>query len=179
MRLYTTIAAMLMAVALAGCETSEQQQRAGTGALIGGAGGALVGQAIGRDTKSTLIGAGAGALLGAAVGSSTTRNAAARRCAVTRIVLAAFIPRPAMTAIITATIELRPSCRQDEKSPGSNRGFFHIDRSASNWRQALARKRVVSMAAVISVCVYFSRGWSKMASVGPSSTILPCFMTMM
>ena len=72
MRLHTSIAAILMTVALAGCETSEQGQRAGTGAWIGGAGGALVGQAIGRDTKSTLIGAGAGALLGAAVGSSTT-----------------------------------------------------------------------------------------------------------
>ncbi|MCG7508180.1 YMGG-like glycine zipper-containing protein [Mesorhizobium retamae] len=78
MRLHTTIAAILMAVALAGCQT-EQQQRAGTGALVGGAGGALVGQAIGRDTKSTLIGAGAGALLGAAVGSATTPDRRARR----------------------------------------------------------------------------------------------------
>lgn len=71
-----TIAAVLMTVAtvaLAGCETqTESQQRATTGALVGGAGGALVGQAIGGNTQSTLIGAGAGALLGAVVGSSTT-----------------------------------------------------------------------------------------------------------
>jgi outer membrane lipoprotein SlyB len=63
--------AALAAMALAGCAQTESQQRAGTGALIGGAGGALVGQAIGRDTKSTMIGAASGALLGAVVGSST------------------------------------------------------------------------------------------------------------
>ena len=66
------ILAVLVTAALAGCDQTESQQRAGTGALIGGAGGALVGQAIGGNTQSTLIGAGAGALLGAVVGSSTT-----------------------------------------------------------------------------------------------------------
>jgi outer membrane lipoprotein SlyB len=64
------IVAALAALTLAGCQT-ESQQRAGTGALIGGAGGALVGQAIGGNTESTLIGAAGGALLGAVVGSST------------------------------------------------------------------------------------------------------------
>lgn len=66
------VATALVAITLAGCAQTEQQQRAGTGALIGGAGGALVGQAIGRDTKSTVIGAASGALLGAAVGTVTT-----------------------------------------------------------------------------------------------------------
>ncbi|TGP16163.1 glycine zipper 2TM domain-containing protein [Mesorhizobium sp. M2D.F.Ca.ET.185.01.1.1] len=67
------ILAVLMTAALAGCETqTEGQQRATTGALIGGAGGALVGQAIGGNTKSTVIGAASGALLGAVVGSATT-----------------------------------------------------------------------------------------------------------
>jgi outer membrane lipoprotein SlyB len=65
------IAAALAALALSGCAQTESQQRAGTGALVGAAGGALVGQAIGGNTESTLIGAGAGALLGAVVGSST------------------------------------------------------------------------------------------------------------
>jgi outer membrane lipoprotein SlyB len=64
--------AALTALALSGCAQTESQQRAGTGALVGGAGGALIGQAIGRDTKSTVIGAASGALLGAVVGSSTT-----------------------------------------------------------------------------------------------------------
>lgn len=65
-------ATALLAFTIAGCETSEQNQRAGTGALIGAGAGALAGQALGRDTKSTVIGAGAGALLGAAVGTATT-----------------------------------------------------------------------------------------------------------
>jgi outer membrane lipoprotein SlyB len=74
------IAATLTALALAGCETSEQQQRAGTGALIGAGAGALAGQAIGRDTRSTVIGAGAGALLGAAVGTATTPRRGEEMC---------------------------------------------------------------------------------------------------
>src|ERR1700709_2734410 len=69
MNFHKAVAAILMTAALAGCNQTEGQQRAGTGALIGGA---RVGQAIGGNTQSTLIGAGAGALLGAVVGSSTT-----------------------------------------------------------------------------------------------------------
>lgn len=72
MTFHKAIAVILMTAALAGCAQTEGQQRAGTGALIGGAGGALVGQAIGGNTESTLIGAAGGALLGAAVGSATT-----------------------------------------------------------------------------------------------------------
>jgi hypothetical protein len=63
----------LVATALvAACASSEQDRRAGTGALVGAAGGALVGQAVGRNTESTLVGAGVGALAGAAVGTATT-----------------------------------------------------------------------------------------------------------
>src|SRR5438445_9964345 len=72
MTFHKAIAAVLMTAALAGCAQTEGQQRATTGALIGGAGGALVGQAIGGNTKSTVIGAASGALLGAVVGSATT-----------------------------------------------------------------------------------------------------------
>lgn len=73
MMMKKVLVAVLMSAALAGCETqTEGQQRATTGALVGGAGGALVGQAIGGNTKSTVIGAASGALLGAVVGSATT-----------------------------------------------------------------------------------------------------------
>jgi uncharacterized protein YcfJ len=68
----TAIAAALLTAALAGCASTEQEQRAGTGALVGAAGGALVGQALGRNTESTIVGAAGGALLGAAVGTATT-----------------------------------------------------------------------------------------------------------
>lgn len=66
------IAAALAALALSGCAQTDQQQRTGTGALIGAGAGALAGQAIGRDTKSTVIGAASGALLGAVIGSAST-----------------------------------------------------------------------------------------------------------
>ncbi|MES0006914.1 glycine zipper 2TM domain-containing protein [Mesorhizobium sp. M0062] len=67
------IAAVLMTAALAGCATqTEQQQRATNGALIGGGVGALAGQALGGNTKSTVIGAAGGALLGAVIGQATT-----------------------------------------------------------------------------------------------------------
>jgi uncharacterized protein YcfJ len=72
MTFHKAFAAILMTAALAGCAQTEGEQRAGTGALIGGVGGALVGQALGGDTRSTVVGAGAGALLGAVVGSATT-----------------------------------------------------------------------------------------------------------
>ncbi|WP_274423958.1 glycine zipper 2TM domain-containing protein [Chelativorans sp. YIM 93263] len=61
---------VLLAMALAGCAT-EQQQRAGTGAVLGAGAGALAGQALGRDTKSTLAGAAGGAILGGVIGSAT------------------------------------------------------------------------------------------------------------
>ena len=47
-----------------GCVT-----KTGSGALLGGALGALAGQAIGKDTKGTLIGAGVGAAVGGAIGN--------------------------------------------------------------------------------------------------------------
>lgn len=67
------VAAIMLTTALAGCSetTSPQQQRAGTGALVGAAGGALVGQALGGNTRSTVAGAAGGALLGAVVGTAT------------------------------------------------------------------------------------------------------------
>ncbi len=56
-------AAMLF---IGGCaETSAEK-----GALIGAGGGALVGQAVGHDTKSTVIGAALGGIAGAAIGDA-------------------------------------------------------------------------------------------------------------
>jgi len=65
-----TIAA-ITALALAAC-TTQEQQRGATGAVVGGVGGALIGQAVGGDTESTLIGAAVGATAGALLGAATT-----------------------------------------------------------------------------------------------------------
>jgi uncharacterized protein YcfJ len=54
---------------IAGCENDAQ-----TGALIGAGVGALAGQAIGGDTKSTVIGAGAGAAGGYIIGNEQDKK---------------------------------------------------------------------------------------------------------
>ncbi len=64
---------LLLVVSLTGAlfacaGASRSRKGLGTGALIGGIGGALLGQAIGRDTEATLIGAGIGAAVGGAAG---------------------------------------------------------------------------------------------------------------
>ena len=61
---------MLASLSLAGCEAT-QEQRAGTGALVGAGVGAAAGQAFGRNTRSTVVGAGAGALIGAVAGTAS------------------------------------------------------------------------------------------------------------
>ena len=55
-----------------GCESDAQ-----TGALIGTAAGAGIGQAIGRDTGSTLIGAGVGGAAGYMIGNEQDKKKAA------------------------------------------------------------------------------------------------------
>ena len=56
----------------AGCST--YPSAAEVGGARGAAAGAIAGQAIGRDTKSTLIGAGVGAVGGAVLNDSRARS---------------------------------------------------------------------------------------------------------
>jgi len=60
----------LVVLLLNSCAETQAQK----GALIGGASGALVGQAIGRDTKATLIGAAVGAAGGAIIGNEMDKK---------------------------------------------------------------------------------------------------------
>ncbi len=69
-----TITSMIVGLALVisifSCAGPTQQERGTkTGALIGAVGGALLGQAIGRNTTGTLLGAGLGALIGGVSGN--------------------------------------------------------------------------------------------------------------
>ena len=59
-----------------GNQTTSGKPVAGKGALLGAGLGALAGQAIGGDTKSTLIGAGIGAGLGYVIGNEKDKKAA-------------------------------------------------------------------------------------------------------
>ncbi len=67
-KLSSIIFALSLATAVSACTTTEQ------GVTAGAVGGALIGQAIGRDTGSTLIGAGIGAVAGGLIGNSLERK---------------------------------------------------------------------------------------------------------
>jgi len=58
---------LTLSILLGGCGHQMTQGQAGAG--IGAAGGALIGQAIGRNTEATLIGAAVGTMLGYIVGN--------------------------------------------------------------------------------------------------------------
>ncbi|WP_217909446.1 YMGG-like glycine zipper-containing protein [Desulfosediminicola flagellatus] len=68
------LASLLVSMLFMGVGCSPYATPAQHGAVRGGAVGAVAGQAIGRDTKSTLIGAGAGALGGALLNDERARR---------------------------------------------------------------------------------------------------------
>lgn len=79
---------IVLSAFLFGCAgATHQEGKAKTGVLIGSAGGAILGQVIGKNTESTLIGAGIGAALGGLaghqIGSYMDRQEQALRNAVT------------------------------------------------------------------------------------------------
>jgi hypothetical protein len=69
---------LVMALTTVSCATQSgyNTQR---GAALGAVGGALVGQAIGRNTSGTLIGAAVGTLVGAIAGNAVDQDQAFRR----------------------------------------------------------------------------------------------------
>ena len=69
-----TLMAMILSGAVAGATGCDNSAK--SGALIGAGGGALMGQAIGGNTKGTLIGAGAGALGGYLIGKEMDKERA-------------------------------------------------------------------------------------------------------
>ena len=74
MKKFGMVAAALLAIALAGCNTMESQRTAG-GALIGGAAGAVVGGVASGNAGGALAGAAIGAAGGAIIGHATTPRA--------------------------------------------------------------------------------------------------------
>ncbi len=69
---------ILLALAMYSCATGEGYNTQ-KGAAIGAVGGALAGQAIGRNTAGTLIGAAVGALTGAVAGNAVDQTEAQRK----------------------------------------------------------------------------------------------------
>jgi outer membrane protein OmpA-like peptidoglycan-associated protein len=69
-KITSIIVGFFLAAFIFSCAGPTQQERGTrTGALIGAAGGALLGQAIGRNTVSTILGAGIGAAIGGISGN--------------------------------------------------------------------------------------------------------------
>lgn len=79
-KLFTLIAISALLTACA-----EPMTKAQKGALIGAASGALLGQAVGKDTKGTLIGAGVGAATGAGIGYYMDKQEQAMRDALASV----------------------------------------------------------------------------------------------
>ena len=81
MKIRTTGIILLMIVVVIASCASIPKDRYNTqkGAAIGAGAGALMGQAIGRDTEGTLIGLAAGTVLGALVGNAMDQDYAAAR----------------------------------------------------------------------------------------------------
>lgn len=69
-KLFVLILIVTTLLTLSACTSmNRRQQTAGSGAIVGAGLGAVLGQAIGRNTEGTLLGAGAGAALGGIVGN--------------------------------------------------------------------------------------------------------------
>ena len=78
-RILTLSLALAAAISVSGCQTPQQTNALG-GAVLGGAGGALVGSALGHGGAGATIAGGAiGAVTGAALGSALTPQGG--RCA--------------------------------------------------------------------------------------------------
>lgn len=60
---------LLLCLSFAAVSCTQQGTKGQTGAIVGAAGGAAVGQIIGRNTEATLIGAAVGTMLGYIVGN--------------------------------------------------------------------------------------------------------------
>ncbi len=73
LHLTALVAASASMILMSGCASTGTSQTA-DGALLGAAGGALAGQAIGRNTGSTLVGAAIGGLAGAAIGNNEEKK---------------------------------------------------------------------------------------------------------
>ena len=70
----TAFVVLAMMVSLASC--AGEYNRGQSGAVMGGVGGALIGQAIGRSTEATLIGLAVGTMLGYIVGNEMDKRIA-------------------------------------------------------------------------------------------------------
>lgn len=100
-----------------------QQDRYNTqrGAAIGAGLGAILGQAIGKNTEGTLLGMAAGTVLGALVGNATDQNyAAARQAASSNQRVVYYDDRGAAVEAIPGPLNQQTNCRKVQKRTWNN-----------------------------------------------------------
>lgn len=86
------------------------------GAAIGAGVGAIMGQAIGRDTGGTLLGAGIGTLFGAIIGNAVDQSAqAAREAAVTNHRVVYYDNQGGAVEAIPGAYDQKTNCRKVTK----------------------------------------------------------------
>lgn len=106
-----------MLVSVTSCATIPQDRyNTQKGAAIGAGVGAVMGQAIGRDTESTLLGAGIGTLLGAIVGNAVDQShQAAREAAITNKRVVYYDDRGGAVEAIPGPVSQQTNCRKVTK----------------------------------------------------------------
>ncbi len=100
---------IIVATIMCGLSFAGQVQagsNAASGLLLGAGGGALAGQAIGRDTRGTLVGAAVGTVLGYAIGNEMDKGGAGPRYYQPPVYMA---PR-----VVAVRPESRETCREME-----------------------------------------------------------------
>jgi len=113
----TKLLLIAILVAVTSCATvPKERYNTQKGAAIGAGVGAVMGQAIGRDTEATLLGAGIGTLLGAIVGNAVDQShQAARDAAVTNKRVVYYDDRGGAVEAIPGPVSQQTNCRKVTK----------------------------------------------------------------
>lgn len=182
----TGILSAATVIALAGCTYNDgTANQPGTGAIIGGATGAAIGNAIGDDTKSTVIGGVIGAAVGGAIGADMARQerelnqqlaGSGAMITNTGSQLRVILPEGVTFSTGSATVasSFRPALREVARSlnthPNSTvRVVGHTDNVGSAvYNQQLSKDRALAVARILirdgvssSRITYSGRGYNE------------------
>nr|MBF0220850.1 glycine zipper 2TM domain-containing protein [Desulfobulbaceae bacterium] len=109
-----TLTTLIVALSLVVTTTVAQAQQNGVdGFILGAGGGALIGQAIGRNTEATLIGTAVGSMLGYMIGNERDKNGVANQVSY-RTPVRQYPQTRYVTVVPAPQTEPEPICRETE-----------------------------------------------------------------